>query len=176
MTPVTEFLFRPEDATPMSTDPADLMDWSAAAEQLAALPKYWLATGRASGRPHVMPVMGVWLGGSLTVSSRPGSVKGRNLLRGGGGGDGGGHCVVTAATDLGDLVLEGVAGHVTDLGRQRDLAEAFVAKYDWRFALRDGRVYDDSLPGSPEYAFFEITPEKAFGYGPDGLTATRWRF
>ena len=169
MTPTTEPLFQPEDAVPMSTDEADVMAWPAAAEQLAALPKYWLATGRASGRPHVMPVMGVWLGGTLTVSSRPGTVKGRNLLRDG-------QCVVTAATDLGDLVLEGTATHVTGLARQREIAAAFVAKYDWRFSLRDGRAYDDSLPGSPEYAFFEITPVKAFGYGPDGLTATRWRF
>lgn len=169
MTPTAELLFRPEDATPVSTDEADLMAWSAAAEQLAALPKYWLATGRASGRPHVMPVMGVWLGGTLTVSCRPSSVKARNLLRGG-------HCVVTATTELGDLVVEGDAGHVTDVARQRELADAFVAKYDWRFGLRDGRLYEDSLPGSPEYAFFEIVPVKGFGYGPDGLTATRWRF
>jgi hypothetical protein len=169
MSPTTEFVFRPEDATPMSTDEADLMPWPAAAEQLAAVPKYWLATGRADGRPHVMPVLGVWLGDTLAVSSRPGSVKGRNLLRDG-------RCAVTAATDLGDLVLEGAAAHVTELARQRELAAAFAAKYDWRFALRDGRAYDDSLPGSPEYAFFEITPAKAFGYGPDGMTATRWRF
>lgn len=167
--PRAELLFGPGDATPMSTDEADLMAWPVAAGQLAALPKYWLATGRASGRPHVMPVMGVWLGGTLTVSSRPGSVKGRNLLRDS-------QCVVTATTELGDLVVEGDAGHVTDVARQRELAAAFVAKYDWRFGLRDGRIYEDSLPGSPEYAFFEIAPVKAFGYGPDGLTATRWRF
>lgn len=169
MNPTTEFVFRSEDATPMSLDEADLMDWPAAAEQFASVPKYWLATGRANGRPHVMPVLGVWLGGTLTVSSRPGSVKGRNLARDGG-------CVVTAATDLGDLVLEGAAAQVTDEARQRELAAAFAAKYDWRFGLRAGRVYDDSLPGSPEYAFFEVTPVKGFGYRPDGLTATRWRF
>nr|WP_246400611.1 pyridoxamine 5'-phosphate oxidase family protein [Jiangella mangrovi] len=150
------------------------MPWPAAAEQFAAAPKYWLATGRADGRPHVMPVLGVWLGATLAISCRPGSVKGRNLLRDGAGG--GGHCVVTAATDLGDLVLEGTARHVTGLARQDAVAAAFAATYDWRFALRDGRIFDDSLPGSPEYAFFEITLAKAFGYGPDGLTATRWRF
>ncbi|WP_116950045.1 pyridoxamine 5'-phosphate oxidase family protein [Jiangella endophytica] len=169
MSPTTEFLFRPEDATPMSTDESDLLAWPVAAEGFAAAPKYWLATGRASGRPHVMPVLGVWLGDAFAVSTRPGSVKGRNLLRGGG-------CVVTAATDAGDLVLEGAARHVTDPARQAAVAAAFVAKYDWRFGLRDGRAYDDSLPGSPEYAFFEIAPAKGFGYGSDGLTATRWRF
>ncbi|SEF17241.1 pyridoxamine 5'-phosphate oxidase family protein [Jiangella alba] len=169
MSPTAELLFRPEDATPMSTDEADLLPWPVAAELLAAVPKYWLATGRADGRPHVMPVLGVWLGGTLAVSSRPGSVKARNLRRDG-------DCVVTAATDGGDLVVEGTAVHVTGAARQRELAAAFAAKYDWRFGLRDGRVYDDSLPGSPEYAFFEITPAKGFGYGADGLTATRWRF
>ncbi|WP_053207989.1 pyridoxamine 5'-phosphate oxidase family protein [Jiangella muralis] len=169
MSPTTELLFRPEDATPMSTDEADLLPWPAAAEQLAAVGKYWLATERADGRPHVMPVLGVWLDGTLAVSTRPGSVKGRNLLRTG-------SCVVTAATDGGDLVLECAARHVTEPAGQQPVAAAFAAKYDWRFGLRDGRVFDDSLPGSPEYAFFEITPVKGFGYGVDGLTATRWRF
>ena len=42
--------------------------------------------------------------------------------------------------------------------------------------VRDGIVRDHSLPGSPEYGFYEVTPARAFGYGADGLTATRWRF
>lgn len=39
-----------------------------------------------------------------------------------------------------------------------------------------GGVYDDGSPGSPECVFYRITPARAYGYGADGLTATRWRF
>ncbi|RIQ35755.1 pyridoxamine 5'-phosphate oxidase family protein [Jiangella rhizosphaerae] len=166
--PIAELLFQ-ADAVPMSTDPATIKSWPAAAEQLAAAPKYWLSTSRASGRPHAMPVLAVWVGGALVVSTRPGTVKGRNLDHGGG-------CVVTIATETIDLVVEGDATRMTDPERRQRAAAAFAAKYDWRFTLRDGRIHDDTLPGSPEYAFYEITPTRAFGYGADGLTATRWRF
>jgi len=42
--PVAELLFSPADATPMSTDEATVMPWDQALGQLAAAPKYWLAT------------------------------------------------------------------------------------------------------------------------------------
>ena len=40
---------------------------------------YWVTTTRADGRPHAMPVWGLWLDGALWFSSDPDSVKGRNL-------------------------------------------------------------------------------------------------
>lgn len=63
-----------------------------------------------------------------------------------------------------------------DEAKLRRLVAAFKTKYEWEFAVRDGSAYDESLPGSPEYGFYELTPMRAFGYGADGLTATRWLF
>ncbi|WP_232303499.1 pyridoxamine 5'-phosphate oxidase family protein [Pseudofrankia sp. DC12] len=48
-------------------------------ERLAASHDYWLATVRPDGRPHVMPVWGVWLGDALWFSSGEASRKARNL-------------------------------------------------------------------------------------------------
>lgn len=42
---------------------------------------YWLATTRADGRPHAMPIWAVWLDGALWFGTGLESVKGRNLLR-----------------------------------------------------------------------------------------------
>ena len=42
---------------------------------------YWLTTTRADGRPHAMPVWGVWLDGALWFGTGLESVKGRNLAR-----------------------------------------------------------------------------------------------
>lgn len=166
--PVAELLFDRAD-TPISTDPSTIMRWAAAREQLAAAPKFWLATGRPDGRPHVMPVLAVWSDTALYVATRPTSRKGRNLA-------GEPHCVLTTATDVADLVVECHAIDVDDPAEQRRVLAALEAKYDWRFTVRDGVVHDDSLPGSPVYGLHRLAPTRAFGYGPDGLTATRWRF
>ncbi|PSL01299.1 pyridoxamine 5'-phosphate oxidase [Haloactinopolyspora alba] len=166
--PTAELLFSAADATPMSTDEATIKPWAQARDELAAAPKAWLSTSRADGRPHVMPVLAVWSDGAVHVSTRPGSIKGQNLVRDP-------RCVVTVGTEVIDLVVEGKARRLG--GRELDpVIAAFDAKYGWRMAVRDGRLYDETLPGAPEYVFFAISPTTAFGYGPDGLTATRWRF
>lgn len=42
--------------------------------------------------------------------------------------------------------------------------------------IRGHPQYDPfNLPGSPGYAFYKVTSTRAFDYGPDDLTATRWR-
>jgi PPOX class probable F420-dependent enzyme len=42
---------------------------------------YWLTTTRADGRPHAMPIWGVWLDDALWFGTGLESVKGRNLAR-----------------------------------------------------------------------------------------------
>ncbi|GGO74552.1 pyridoxamine 5'-phosphate oxidase family protein [Nonomuraea cavernae] len=168
-TPRAELLFGEADATPMSTDPTTVKPWSEARACLRTAPKALLSTVRPDGRPHAMPVMPVWADEAPCFATRPASRKGRNLAHNG-------NCVLTVTGPELDLVLEGVAVLVRDPAQQREVADAFLAKYQWGFALHDGSVHDDSLPGSPEYAFYRVTPLRAYGYGSDGLTATRWRF
>ncbi|MBW8766979.1 MAG: hypothetical protein JF630_12380, partial [Geodermatophilales bacterium] len=49
--------------------PADegsgLIPWAEVERRLAIAHDYWLATVALDGRPHVMPLWGVWLGGRL---------------------------------------------------------------------------------------------------------------
>lgn len=145
------------------------MSWAAARDQLAAAPKFWLATGRPDGRPHVMPVVAVWSAAALHVATRPTSRKGRNLA-------GNPHCVLSAATATADLVVECRATVIDDPAERQPVLAAFEAKYEWRLTVRDGAVHDDNLPGSPVYGLHRLEPTRAFGYGADGMTATRWRF
>jgi nitroimidazol reductase NimA-like FMN-containing flavoprotein (pyridoxamine 5'-phosphate oxidase superfamily) len=168
-TPVAELLFGPEDAVPISTDEATVKPWSQARACLESTPKAWLSTMRPDGRPHAMPVLLVWVDDAPCFTTRPGSRKGKNLARNP-------QCVITAADETVDLVVEGTATRIRDEAGLRRVAAAFKSKYQWEFALRDGSAYEDSLPGSPEYGFYQVTPTRAFGYGPDGMTATRWRF
>ncbi|GAA4089625.1 pyridoxamine 5'-phosphate oxidase family protein [Nonomuraea soli] len=169
LTPLAELLFSEADAVPMSIDPATVKPWSEARACLETAPKGWLSTVRPDGRPHAMPVMLVWAGQAPCIATRPSSRKARNLAING-------HCVMAVSGTELDLMVEGVATLLHDSVLQREVAAAFLAKYQWEFSLRDGFVHDDSLPGSPEYAFYRIAPVRAYGYGADGLTATRWRF
>ena len=146
-TPVAELLFSAADATPISTDETTIKPWSEASDQLAAAPKYWLATGRLDGRPHVMPVLGVWLKEAIHVATRPSSRKGKNLANRA-------DCVITVSTETVDLAVECVASEIIDDPGLSQVADTFEVKY----------------------GLYRLVPRLAFGFGPDGMTATRWRF
>jgi hypothetical protein len=167
--PTAELLFGTSDATPFSTDESTVKAWRQARALLESVSKVWLSTTRPDGRPHVMPVLLVWVDDAPHFTTRPTSRKGRNLARSA-------HCVISAANDDLDVVVEGRVARKEGEAALLRVAAAYDSKFKWRFAVRDGRIHDDSLPGSPEYAFYEVTPGTAFGYGADGLTATRWRF
>ncbi|GAA2724135.1 pyridoxamine 5'-phosphate oxidase family protein [Actinocorallia aurantiaca] len=167
--PIAELLFGESDATPMSTEPATVKPWEQARACLRSAPKGWLSTVRPDGRPHAMPLMPVWADEAPWFATRPASRKAANLARNP-------RCVITVADPALDLVIEGTAAREEDEALLHRVAAAFKAKYEWEFTVRGSRVQDDDLPGSPEYAFYRITPVRAYGYGADGLTATRWRF
>ena len=42
---------------------------------------YWLSTVRPDGRPHVTPLMSVWLEGALYFCTGPDERKAKNLVR-----------------------------------------------------------------------------------------------
>jgi len=148
--------------------------WPEAREQLATTHRYWLTTVRPDGRPHVMPLFGVWLDDALYFTSNPDRRKARNLARNG-------QCVVSASTDLLDLVLEGEAVRVRDEATLRRIAEAYDAKYGWPLTLRDDGAFDAPYgapsAGPPPYEPYQFTPSVGFGLGTDEpFGATRWRF
>ena len=58
---------------------AGILTWSAARRRLETSRNYWLATLHPDGRPHVMPVWGVWMEGELYFSTGPESRKAKNL-------------------------------------------------------------------------------------------------
>ncbi|MFF4411276.1 pyridoxamine 5'-phosphate oxidase family protein [Streptosporangium sp. NPDC001559] len=167
--PVAELLFSEADATPISTDPATVKSWDLARTCVESAHRAWLSTGRPAGGPHAVPLMPVWVDGAPCFTSRPHSRKSRNLA-------GDPRCVLTAADETLDLVIEGEAVRITDENGIRRVLDAFGAKYGWGLSVRDGSAFADDLPGSPEYGVYRIVPTRAFGYGADGSTATRWRF
>src|SRR5205085_5392547 len=84
-----------------------LLPWAWAEERLRTSHDYWLATTWPDGRPHVMPVWGMWIEGGLWFCSSLGSRKSRNLRRNG-------RCTATTDDALEPVVVNGLATLVTD--------------------------------------------------------------
>jgi hypothetical protein len=163
-----------------SSDDAAPTPWAEARERLERAEVYWLATVRPDGRPHVTPLLSVWLDGALYFCTGPDERKAKNLARNP-------HCILATGCntlDEGlDVVVEGDATRMGDEDRLRRIAEAYESKYgsDWRFAVRDGAFYHDpgSLRGTDtgEALVYEVAPSTAFGFGKGELfSQTRWRF
>jgi nitroimidazol reductase NimA-like FMN-containing flavoprotein (pyridoxamine 5'-phosphate oxidase superfamily) len=113
-------------------------------ERLREARNYWLGTTRADGRPHAMPIWGVWLDGALWFGTGLESVKGRNLLR---------DPRATIHLESGDdvVILEGTAERA-----ERDAAyAAYADKYDMPASA-------ESFAALPQVgALFRFTPTLA---------------
>ena len=133
----------------------------------------WLATTGRDGKPHVRPILAVWVEGSLYFSARETTRKIKNLVVDP-------HCSVSVEWEPLDLVVEGTAVKVRDEGILKRVADTFASIYDWHVTVRDGAFYDAQgapTAGPPPYDVYEVIPATAFGFGLDeSFTATRWRF
>jgi PPOX class probable F420-dependent enzyme len=147
--------------------PADegsgLLSWTEGERRLTVAHDYWCATVCPDGRPHVMPVWGVWLDGRLWFSSGLRSRKARNLAADP-------RCTVTTDDARDPLVVEGRAERRADAAA----IEAFVAavndKYD---AGMTTEFQDPAVNGT-----FAVRPVRAFGLSGDDFVGspTRWTF
>jgi pimeloyl-ACP methyl ester carboxylesterase len=146
--------------------------WSEAARRLAAADGYWLASTRPDGRPHLVPVLAVWVDGALHFAAGRQTRKGRNLRRDP-------RCVLSTRQPELDLVVEGVATRVVDEGVLRRVAEEYAAKYAWPAEARGGALEGEGAPsaGPPPYEIHRLDPLIAFGFPTDETFApTRWEF
>ena len=151
----------PKSAKLIAADATSPLPWETVRDALADVRMYWLATTHPTGRPHVRPVLAVWVDGLLYTTSTSAAQKGRNLAADP-------RCTVTARTDTMDIVLEGAAAKVTGHDILDSVAEAYRAKYDWPVAVTDGGFdapYGAPTAGPPPYQPFEITPATVFGFG-----------
>jgi len=146
--------------------------WAAAQAVLESAQLSWISTVRADGRPHVSPLVAVWLDGTLHFSTGPTEQKAVNLATNP-------HVVVTTGCNTWDdgldVMVEGEARRVTDRATLERLAAAWRTKWDgsWQFEATDEgfRHEQDGL------AFvFAVEPTKVLAFGrqrPSGFTHTR---
>lgn len=157
-----------------SSGDAQPTPWAEAINQLERAEIFWLSTVRPDGRPHVTPLLAVWLDDALYFCTGAQERKARNLAHNA-------QCVLTTGCnklweDGLDLVVEGQAVQVGETARLQRIADRFEAKYgsDWRFTVHDGKF--QGIQGNIAVVY-EVRPVKAFGFGKGAtFSQTRWRF
>ncbi len=165
--PVTKLsAFSSPNATPT--------EWSQARDALVGAEVYWLSTVRPDGRPHVTPLLAVWLKGALYFCTGPDERKAKNLSENH-------HCVLTtghSTLDGLDLVIEGSAEIVTGHAERGHVANTYESKYGSHFAAPDGTWsgLGDAIRRA-EVLVYRVAPETGFGFGKGGrFSQTRWSF
>ena len=140
--------------------PEGLLSWDCVTSQMAVSRNYWVATTRPDGRPHVMPVWGLWLNEAFYFSTDRSSIKGRNLAANP-------HLVVHLESGDEVVILEGLAEVVKERILLTQFTEAYEAKYQFRPEVNEtaGGVY--RLQARAVFAWRESDYP---------LSATRWLF
>jgi len=116
-----------------SSDGATLTPWAEARRRLKKAELYWLSTVRPDGRPHVTPLVSVWLDGALYFCTGRSERKAKNLARNS-------HCIImtgcNALSEGLDLVVEGDAAMVIDEATLQRVADSYASKYDQPFHFK----------------------------------------
>jgi general stress protein 26 len=132
----------------------------------------WISTVRDDGRPHVTPLVTVWLDDALYFTSGPDEQKVRNL-------DDNPAVVITTGTctwDAGtDVTVEGSARRVIDGDLLERLAFAWRTRWDgrWLFDVVDGAF--QHAHGGVSHVF-RVVPSKVLVFAKSPFTQTRHRF
>jgi nitroimidazol reductase NimA-like FMN-containing flavoprotein (pyridoxamine 5'-phosphate oxidase superfamily) len=144
--------------------------WEEIEELLTNAQLYWIITVRRDGRPHAVPLVGVWHDGAFAFCTGAEEQKQRNL-------DANGRVAVTTGStgangwDSGkDVVVEGTAVRVTDADALQSLADAWLAKYgdDWRFEVRGQEFVELSHSGgstSGGARVYRVQADKVIAFG-----------
>jgi general stress protein 26 len=148
--------------------------WDETRRALERAELFWITTVRADGRPHVTPLVAVWLDGALHFCTGAEEQKARNLAANP-------QVILTTGDsqwDAGlDVMVEGEAVPVTDDSTLRRLAQAGTAKWDgrWKFAVRDGcfRNDEESEAAVPVYA---VRPARVMAFGKGSFSQTAHQF
>lgn len=154
------------------SDPnAQATPWTTTRQALETAQLFWITTVRSDGRPHVTPLVAVWLDEALHFSTGPDEQKAVNLASNP-------HVVLTTGGnhwDQGlDVMVEGEARRVSDRATLERLATAWSAKWDgqWQYQVTDTGFAHNA--GDPVLVF-AVKPAKILAFAKGGFGQTRYQ-
>jgi general stress protein 26 len=140
-----------------------LLPWSWAEERFAGSRNYWVATVWPDGRPHVMPVWGVWDDYTFWFTSGVRSRKARNIAHDP-------RCVATTEDADNPVVVEGRGVITKDADEIAHVLALVNDKYDVDYSM--------DMLDPDENATIRVRPVWAFALREGDFTGspTRWTF
>jgi len=157
-----------------SSDGATPTPWGRARRDLQDAQLFWLSTVRPDGRPHVTPLLGLWLDDTFCFCTGSTERKAQNLAHNP-------QCAITTGRNVLaglDLVVEGRATIVSSHADLGTIADAYETKYGPHFVAPDGTWagLGDAIRRG-EVLVYRVVPTTAFGFGKGGsFSQTRWDF
>ena len=139
-----------------------LLPWRRVTDRMRGSYIYWISTTRKDGRPHSIPVWGVWLDETLYFSN--GAVTARNLAR---------DPRVSVHLESGEdaVIIEGVVEIASGKPLIRRINSEYNEKYLWEGSQ------DEWFALQPRVAFAWLCPSAGTGSeSVYGGSATRWRW
>jgi general stress protein 26 len=144
----------------LSNSKTGMLPWNWLDERMEKALNYWVATTRPDGRPHVMPVWGVWLNRGFYFGTHPQSRKARNLKTNP-------QMAVHLESAEEVIIVEGAIEEVREKSLLSQFNEVYLAKYQ----MPAGHGEEDA----PIYC---LQPRVAFAWQVMTInqSATRWLF
>ena len=147
--------------------------WEETRRALEDADLFWITTVRVDGRPHVTPLVAVWLDGAVHFATGAGEQKAVNLQTNQN------VILTTGRNDWQeglDVVIEGEAVRVIDEGTLEQLADAWAAKWDgrWHYEVHQGGFRHEG--GNDLVLVFAVEPAKVFAFAKGTFGQTRHRF
>jgi general stress protein 26 len=148
-------------------------EWPETLRIIEAAELFWISTVRADGRPHVTPLVAVWLDGALHFTTGADEQKCVNLRANP-------RVILTTGCngwDEGvDVVVEGDAARVTDGATLQRLADAWRTKWDGRWQYEPGEDGFGCAGGAHTALVFAVKPAKVLAFAKGDFSHTRHRF
>lgn len=139
-----------------AVDGAGMLPWSWLAKRMEQARNYWLVTSSAAGRPHSVPVWGVWHEGRFIFAVGPSSQKNRNLAENN-------RAIVHLESGDEVAIIEGLVEKLEAVTDSHPAAVAYRSKYG--VDLTGGVIH-------------QLISQRAFAWLESDFanSATRWRF
>ena len=140
--------------------PTRTLDWASVRERLEEAPAYWLATTRADGRPHVVPLDGIWVDDAWWYGGDPQAVHIRSVQEQP-------RAIMHLADPMKAVIVEGTVRRVNpapDLAQR--LADMSNTKYP-QYGRKTAAAYGEALG---------LFPERVLAWTAYPTDATRFEF
>ncbi len=141
-----------------------LLPWEHVSERLTAAKTYWICTTRPDGRPHAVPIWGIFFEGLVYFDGSPETRRGKNIAA---------NPAITVHLESGDdvVIMEGSVTQITP--PDRDFAERLATTYAAKYGALGYSPAPETWDGG---GLYRVRHHIVIAWTKFPTDMTRWRF